>query len=35
MREIDEAGGADPAHRREHGIGAYARIVDVPEKVKR
>ena len=31
MREIDEADwGADLAHRRERGIGAYARIFDVP-----
>jgi 4-carboxymuconolactone decarboxylase len=33
MREINEAGrGADLAQRRERGIGAYARIFDVPEK---
>ena len=33
MTEIDEADwGADLAHRRERGIGAYARIFDVPEK---
>ena len=33
MRETDEAGqGADLAHRRERGIGVYARIFDVPEQ---
>jgi len=29
MRDIDDAG---PAHRRERGIEAYARIFDLPEK---
>jgi alkylhydroperoxidase/carboxymuconolactone decarboxylase family protein YurZ len=33
MREIDEGSwGADLSHMRERGIGAYARIFDVPEK---